>query len=115
MFASPKVYINSGTKSTGVDAVSYARAVESLGAGEILLNSINRDGTMLGYDMNLVQSVSNAVQIPVIVCGGANNWENIEDVNQTAKASAAGVGSFFLYQGIHRAVLISYQSLKHKA
>ncbi len=114
MFSSPKVFINSGTKSTGVDAVSYARAIESFGVGEILLNSIDRDGTMLGYDMNLVQSVSNAVQIPVIACGGANNWENIEDVTQTAKASAAGVGSFFLYQGIHRAVLISYQSLKIK-
>jgi cyclase len=96
MLSSSKVFINSGTKSTRVDVVSYAREIESLGAGEILLNSIDRDGTMLGYDLNLVQSVANAVQIPIIASGGANNLKNIEDVTQNAKASAAGVGSFFL-------------------
>jgi cyclase len=110
IFSGNKVYIKSGTKSTGMDPVRFAREMESLGAGEILINSIDRDGTMLGYDMELIKLVSNSVQIPVIACGGAGSVENIADVFKMANASAAAAGSFFVFQGRHRAVLITYLS-----
>ena len=109
-FFGNKVFIKSGTKSTGMDPISFACEMESLGAGEILINSMDRDGTMLGYDIELIKLISNSVQIPVIACGGAGSIENIADVIKTANASAAAVGSFFVFQGRHRAVLITYLS-----
>ncbi len=110
IFSGNKVFIKSGTKSTGKDPVQFAREIEALGAGEILINSIDKDGTMLGYDLALVKSVSDAVQIPVIACGGAGSIENIADVLKSSHASAAAAGSFFVFQGRHKAVLITYLS-----
>lgn len=109
-FSGNKVLIKNGTKSTSIDPVKFACEMESLGAGELLINSIDRDGTMLGYDMEQIKLVSNAVQIPVIACGGAGSVDHITDVIKNANASAAAAGSFFVFQGRHRAVLITYLS-----
>jgi cyclase len=104
------VYVKGGTQSTGLNPVDYAREIENTGAGEILINSIDRDGVMGGYDIELIKSISGTIKIPVIACGGAGS---LSDFNQAVKqggASAAAAGSFFVFHGKRRAVLITYPS-----
>lgn len=87
-------YSRSGTSATGLDPTSWARQVESLGAGEILLTSVERDGTMRGYDLEMVATVSSAVRIPVIASGGAGNYAHMADA-VTNGASAIAAASIF--------------------
>lgn len=101
-------WIQCGTKNSKDAPESVARKVESLGVGEILLNSIDRDGMMNGYDLNLVKSVVESVSIPVIACGGAGNIEDINKVIQDGHAHAAAAGSVFVYFGRNKAILITY-------
>lgn len=102
-----KVYRNSGTKATKLDPIEFAKKMESFGAGEILLNSIDKEGTMEGYDLNIVKKISDAVNIPIIVCGGAGKVEHFVNVVKKG-ASAVAAGSMFVFHGPRRAVLISY-------
>lgn len=104
-----KVFINNGSKDTGLDPVKYALQMQETGAGEILLNSIDRDGTFGGYDLDLITAVSNAVNIPVVAIGGASAVEDFAAAIH-AGASAAAAGSLFVFQRPHHAVLISYPS-----
>ena len=90
-----EVKIFGGTKSTGLDPVNWAKQVEQLGAGEIMITSINRDGTFLGYDIELTKAVSNAVSIPVIASGGAGNYEHMAEVLRETSASAIAAASIF--------------------
>jgi imidazole glycerol-phosphate synthase subunit HisF len=113
LFGKNMVYAYSGRRNTGLDPVEYAKQVEEMGAGEILLNSIDRDGTMQGYDVELVKKLSDAVTIPVVACGGAGKLKDINEVLDKGGASAAAAGSLFVFHGRHRAVLISYPS-KHE-
>jgi cyclase len=101
------VVTRGGTERTGKDPVREANRMEQLGAGEILLTSIDRDGTFEGYDLNLIGKVSNAVKIPVVACGGANTVDDLAAAVQ-AGASAVAAGSMFVFHGPHRAVLISF-------
>lgn len=107
-----QVYGQSGTKKFNHDPVAWAKRVEQLGAGEILVNSIDRDGTLSGYDLALIQRVSAAVSIPVIALGGAGNFSDFNSAIREGGASAVSAGSYFVYHGKHRAVLISYPSPK---
>jgi cyclase len=100
-------YTKSGNQNTKRHPVEFAKYVEDQGAGEILLTSIEADGTMSGYDLELVKLVSNAVGIPVIASGGAGSILHMKEVVEVG-ASAVGAGSFFVFQGKHRAVLITY-------
>jgi cyclase len=86
--------------------------MEKMGAGEILLNSIDRDGTMVGYDLDLIQSVTKSVSIPVIACGGAGKLEDFADAVKRGGASAAAAGSLFVFQGRLRGVLINFPTPK---
>ncbi len=97
-----------GRKKTGLDPVSFAVEMEKQGAGEILLNSVDRDGTMTGYDLELIRRVTQAVNVPVVACGGAGSVADFGRAVNEAGASAAGAGSIFVFQMPHRAVLISY-------
>jgi cyclase len=106
-FGGKRVFTHGGKKATGFEPVAYAKEMESRGAGEILLNAIDRDGTMAGYDLDLIRSVTSAISIPVIACGGAGSLDNISSALQ-AGASAAAAGSLFSFAGSNRAVLISY-------
>jgi len=81
-----------------------------MGAGEILLNSIDRDGTMSGYDVDLTKLITSAVGVPVIACGGAGNLNHFREAVAAGGASAVAAGSMFVFHGPHRAVLISYPS-----
>ena len=103
----PKVYGDRGTQKTKWDPVAFAKHVEECGAGEVMLTSIDRDGTFKGYDTQLISTVANALSIPLIACGGASS---LKDFQQAASGGAAAVsaGGFFVFQMPHRAVLISY-------
>lgn len=105
-----ELYTRSGTKNTGLDPVKQAIEMEKWGAGELLINSIDRDGTMEGYDLELIRRVSDAVSIPMIACGGAGKLQDLGDAIKLGNASAAGAGSIFVFQGPLRGVLISYPS-----
>lgn len=109
LFGGYDVYTHAGRKSARTDPVTAAREAEKRGAGEILINSIDRDGTMEGYDLALVEQVSRAVDTPVIACGGAGKLDDLRSAIG-AGVDAAAAGSLFVFQGRHRAVLISYPS-----
>ena len=91
------VYVRSGQTSAGRDAVEWAREAESRGAGEILLTSIDRDGTKIGFDCDLTAAVSRAVSIPVIASGGAGTLDHFVDVFTGGRADAALAASIFHY------------------
>lgn len=90
-----EVHINGGRTPTGLEAVSWAQAVEELGAGEIVLTSMDRDGAKDGYDLEVTKAVSQAVSIPVVASGGAGNPEHLADAIQLGKADAALAASIF--------------------
>jgi len=90
-----EVYIHGGRTPTGIDAVAWARRVQELGAGEILLTSMNRDGTKDGYDLELTRAVAEAVQIPVIASGGAGTLEHLAQGLREGRADAVLAASIF--------------------
>lgn len=106
-FRGQRVMTRGGRTDTGADPVSHARAMEALGVGELLLTSIDREGTMKGYDLELVREVTTAVGIPVVAAGGAGSVEDLRRVVMEAGASAAA-GSLFVFQGSHRGILINF-------
>jgi len=103
-----RVHSVNGSKNSGIDPVVFARRMEEEGAGELVVHSIDRDGTMTGYDLDLIKSVCSAVKIPVIACGGAGKLEDVGQAIRVGGADAAAAGSIFVYQGKHRAVLINF-------
>lgn len=107
-----KAVINDGSKIIEKSPVELAKEAEKLGAGEIFINSIDKDGMMNGYDIELVKQVSEAVNIPVIACGGAGGVKDLKEVLSQTKAHAAAGGSMFVYYGRLKAVLIQAPSEK---
>jgi len=108
MFGKYSVRTHSGTRSTRVDPAGYASRVAEAGAGELLLTSIDRDGTWDGYDVELIRAVSQAVDVPVIACGCAGNVEHFREAVKLGGASAVAAGSMFVYQGRDLGVLINF-------
>lgn len=100
-------YIRRGRKKTGVTPAEAAAEAQRLGAGEILVSSIDRESTGSGYDLKLIESVAAAVTVPIIALGGAGNVDDLPRA-LAAGASAAAAGTMFVMNGRHRAVLISY-------
>jgi cyclase len=105
-----KVYVGGGSKNTSRSPADYARDMEKAGAGEVILNSIDRDGTWEGYDIKLIRMVSEAVTIPVIACGGAAGMDDFKHAVSEGGASAVAAGSMFVYQKKGMGVLISFPS-----
>ncbi len=103
------VYVECGERRTALSPVEAARRAEAAGAGEILVTSVDRDGTMSGYDLELVRSVAAAVRVPVIACGGAGRVEHFREA-RAAGASAVAAGALFVFVGRQRGVLINYPS-----
>lgn len=108
LFGKNEVYTHGGIKNTRKDPVGYARNMEAAGAGEIMINSIDRDGTMEGYNIELISIISDAVRIPVVACGGAGNLQDFTNAVKRGGASAVAAGSLFVFHGKRRAVLINY-------
>lgn len=100
-------YTRRGTRKTGLTPAEAARRAQDLGAGEILVSSIDRECTFTGYDAKLIESVARAVTVPVIALGGAGEFADLQPALE-AGASAVAAGSMFVLNGKHRAVLISY-------
>ncbi len=103
-----KVYSTSGRKRTKLDLISWAKTCEELGAGEIMLNNIDRDGTWLGYENNLYKMAQENLKIPLIGCGGAKDLKNVSKLLKESKCSAAGVGSMVVFQKKDNGVLINF-------
>jgi cyclase len=107
LFGKSSAYTLNGSEKIGKTPVDFANELQDRGAGEILLNSIDRDGTYQGYDLGMIESVHKAVTIPVIACGGAGSTDDFKKAVK-AGASAVAAGSMFVFQRPHNAVLISY-------
>lgn len=109
IFGKYKVYVKNGTESTGLDPLTFALKMQENGAGEIFLNSIDRDGTYEGFDVGIIKSLSRELAIPLIACGGASTMEDFGKAISSG-ASAVAAGSMFVFRRPHNAVLISYPS-----
>ena len=107
-FSGEVVWRNSGSKSSKYSPKDFAKIIEENGAGEIIIQSINKDGTMSGYDLDLVKEISTAVAIPVVALGGAGNLEHMIEAYKKGFASALAAGSLFVFQGPNKGVLINY-------
>lgn len=103
-----QIYIKGGTQATGLDPVSFAQKMEEQGAGELFVTSIEKEGQMQGYDIDLIHSISAAVSIPVVAHGGAGTLMHFTDAVTQGHASAVAAGSRFVYHGPRNAVLINY-------
>ncbi len=93
-----EVYTHGGRNPTGIDAVKWAKFVESIGAGEILLTSMDRDGTKMGYDLELTRAISTSIRIPLIASGGAGNLQHLYEGFVEGKADAVLAASIFHYR-----------------
>lgn len=107
-----EVFSVNARDGTGFDPVQYAVRMEECGAGEILLNAVDRDGTGQGYDVELVRRVADVVSVPVIASCGAANLGHFRQAVEEGHAAAVSAGSMFVFHGKHRAVLISYPTPK---
>ncbi|MBA3662170.1 MAG: imidazole glycerol phosphate synthase subunit HisF [Gammaproteobacteria bacterium] len=107
-FGHYKVYSHCGKKKHAYDPASFAVEMEKKGAGEILLTSVDRDGTMSGYDIDLIKLVTKVVNIPLIACGGAGEIKDFAKAVHVGEASAVAAGSMVVYQGRNRAVLTRF-------
>lgn len=104
-----RVVARSATEETKLDLDRHIESLVALGVGEVLLNSVDRDGTMSGYDLPLIQRVADRISVPIVACGGAGTVEHLAD-GVRGGASAVAAGSMFVFHGKHRAVLINYSN-----
>jgi len=105
-----ELWTHNGGKNTEKDPVQFAQELEARGAGEIILNSIDQDGVMKGYDLVLIDQVRQAITLPLTVLGGAGSLKHIEEVICKYGIIGVAAGSLFVFKGIYRAVLINYPS-----
>ncbi|MDC3337587.1 AglZ/HisF2 family acetamidino modification protein [Flavobacteriales bacterium] len=105
------VYTRSGKYNTGKDLESVAIDIQNSGAGEIILQSIEKDGTMAGYDLDMIKKISGSLSIPLIALGGAGSISDIE-AGYRAFATGLAAGSFFVFTGKYRGILIQYPTIK---
>lgn len=103
-----QTWIYNGSKSTKYNPVEFAKLMEEKGAGEIIIQSIEKDGMMEGYDIDLIKRISSIVTIPVVALGGAGNVTHLKEAFYEAKANGLAAGSMFVYQGPKHGVLINY-------
>lgn len=107
-FGGSALTVRSGTRKAALDLEAAVAAVEAAGAGELLVQSVDRDGTLSGYDIELIRRVTSLTGLPVIAAGGAASVADLAAAVRDGGASAVAAGALFVYQGPHRAVLISY-------
>jgi cyclase len=109
-----ELYTHNGKHSTGINPFKFAKELEQLGAGEIIINSIDQDGIMKGYDMSLIDKIAEAVSIPLTVLGGAGSLLDFEKVINKHGVIGLAAGSLFVFKGPYKAVLINYPTLQEK-
>ena len=114
LFGGYEFYTHNGKKSTGINPIKFAKELEYLGAGEIIINSIDQDGVMKGYDLDLIEKIAQTISIPLTVLGGAGSLSDLEKVIEKHGVIGVAAGSLFVFKGPYKAVLINYPSLKEK-
>lgn len=114
LFRHYEICTYNGRKTTGLDPVEFARRMQDMGAGEIVLNSIDCDGEMKGYDLELVTRIRESTSLPLTVLGGAGSLNDIENLIRTFGIIGAAAGSLFVFKGVYRAVLINYPNREEK-
>ena len=107
-FGKYEIHTHGGKINSKKDPVKFATEMDNAGVGELMVNSIDRDGMMQGYDTDLLKKITSQVNMPVIACGGAGNIHHLEEAIKQGGVSAVAAGSMFVFHGKHRAVLISY-------
>ncbi len=112
LFGKYEVYSDRGRKNTKLDPIEHAKAMIELGAGEIFVNNISNDGVMQGYDWKYLTKLITAVEVPVVVCGGAKSKDDMLNLFKISDVSGCAAGSMFVYNGIHKAFLISYPNVE---
>ncbi len=108
LFGKQQVWSVNGTKSSGLDPLRFAQLMEKKGAGEIIVQSIENDGKMNGYDLDLIKMISENVNIPTIAMGGAGSLDDLKRAHTEAFATGVAAGSLFVYYGENKGVLINY-------
>jgi cyclase len=109
-----EIYTHNGTKNTKLDLFGFVKVLEKLEVGEILLNSIDRDGMMNGYDLEVIEKVRDLTSVPISVLGGAGSLSDIETLVSKFKIIGAGAGSLFVFKGRYKAVLINYPNFEER-
>lgn len=104
------IFINNGKTKTNLNFEDFVKKIDKAGVGEIVINSIDRDGTMAGYDMTLAEIVRSWTEVPLTILGGAGSLNDISRLIERFKIIGAAAGSLFVFKGKYRAVLISYPS-----
>lgn len=110
----PEVWIHNGTKNTKLGLFDVAAQVENLGAGEIVINSIEHDGQMKGYDLAMAQRLRQTVKLPITILGGAGSLDDIGKLINACGVVGAAAGSLFVFKGPYKAVLINYPSMDQR-
>ena len=111
-----EIFIHNGKKATGIKVKEFVKRLDKIGVGEIVINSIDRDGKMEGYDFSLIDMVREITEVPITVLGGAGSMDDIRALIAKYKIIGAAAGSLFVFKGKYRAVLISYpNSLEKKS
>jgi cyclase len=108
IFGQYKIFSSGGTKKQKESIKDVIHKAQNYGAGEILINNIDLDGQMTGYDEKLFSQISSKIDVPLIACGGAGSMQDFRNLYQTGYVDALAAGSFFVFQGKHNAVLITY-------
>ncbi len=109
-----EAFIHNATKPTGIDPIKFAVEMEKLGAGEIVINSIDQDGVMKGYDLDLINKIREVTSIPITVLGGAGTLNDIGNIIEQFGIIGIAAGSLFVFKGKYRAVLINYPTTIEK-
>jgi cyclase len=114
IFKKPAVMVMNGKKHAGLDPIAWASQLQQLGVGEVVLNSVDGDGEMKGYDLDLIGKVREAINIPLTVLGGAGSLDDIQKLVNRFGVIGAAAGSLFVFKGKYRAVLINYPNREEK-
>jgi cyclase len=109
-----EVWTHNASTPTGLSPIEFAKRVEHLGVGEVVINSIDRDGVMKGYDFELINEIREAIALPITVLGGAGSLKDMEALIRAFGIIGAAAGSLFVFKGKYRAVLINYPSRSEK-
>lgn len=114
LFGGYEIFTHNGKKATGINPLIFAEKAQRLGAGEIVINSIDKDGLMKGFDLDLIDKVREKITIPMTVLGGAGSLEDIEKVIDKHGVIGVAAGSLFVFKGPYKAVLINYPTQLQK-
>ncbi|MDR0261919.1 MAG: AglZ/HisF2 family acetamidino modification protein [Sphingobacterium sp.] len=114
LFGGYEVYSHNGKRSTGINPFQFIEQAQRSGAGEIIINSIDQDGMMKGYDTTLIDKAREKTTLPMTVLGGAGSLEDIRDIIDRHKIIGVAAGSLFVFKGVYKAVLINYPTKEEK-